>query len=253
MLMTPEGVEGLVVAVKATYAWRRDGSLGPLSRGAARPPRRCLRRRPATHSGLVSAAELTLPKPRVDVLLEGELVPPARGRADRLHARGRAAGAEGGAGVRAAGRSCRARRSELVPSRPKAFSRMPIALGAELRRDGSREPSVFEPRNPVGCGVRKRVADLKGQPAPSFEDPRAPIAQAGVKATPVGLGPVAPHWLPRREWAGTYDEAWQKERFPLLPEDFDPPLPERGAARPAARRLPAGRAGAPRVPGGRGL
>jgi hypothetical protein len=99
---------------------------------------------------------------------------------------------------------------------------MPIAWERSFGGTDPDEPSAFEPRNPVGCGVRKRVADLKGQPAPSFEDPRAPIAEAGVKATPVGLGPVAPHWLPRRGWAGTYDEAWQKERFPLLPENFDP-------------------------------
>src|SRR5882672_6968936 len=29
-------------------------------------------------------------------------------------------------------------------------------------------------------------------------------------------------WLPRRLYAGTYDEAWQQRRAPYLPVDFDP-------------------------------
>lgn len=28
--------------------------------------------------------------------------------------------------------------------------------------------------------------------------------------------------MPRRQYAGTYDEAWQRERAPFLPLDFDP-------------------------------
>ena len=42
------------------------------------------------------------------------------------------------------------------------------------------------------------------------------------RPTPVGWAPVAPAWIPRRAYAGTYDEAWQKGRAPFLPEDFDP-------------------------------
>ena len=32
---------------------------------------------------------------------------------------------------------------------------------------------------------------------------------------------IAPSWQPRVNYAGTYDEAWQKNRAPYLPEDFD--------------------------------
>ena len=32
---------------------------------------------------------------------------------------------------------------------------------------------------------------------------------------------MAPHWLPRRAWAGTYDDAWRISRAPYLPADFD--------------------------------
>jgi hypothetical protein len=219
MLMTPEGVEGLVVAVKATFGWQPGAASRPL---AEQPPVRPIDvygDDPAT-SGLVAAAELTLPKPRVDVLLEGELAPPAPvEQIDFM--------LEVGRRVRKVVRVSGPRAfvpsptRELVPSRPQAFSRMPITWERSFGGTDPEEPSVFEPRNPVGCGVRKRVADLKGLPVPSFEDPRTPITHAGAKAEPVGLGAVAPHWMPRRGWAGTFDEAWRKERFPLLPVDFD--------------------------------
>jgi hypothetical protein len=37
----------------------------------------------------------------------------------------------------------------------------------------------------------------------------------------VGFGFTSPHWQPRARYAGTYDEAWNKTRKPLLPRDFD--------------------------------
>jgi hypothetical protein len=110
---------------------------------------------------------------------------------------------------------------DLVPSRPKPFDRMPIAWERSFGGTDPDDPSLLEPSNPVGCGLRKRTAALMGQPVPNFEDPRAPIGQAGARPAPVGLGPIAPHWQPRRNLAGTYDEAWQQQRFPVLPKDFD--------------------------------
>jgi len=32
---------------------------------------------------------------------------------------------------------------------------------------------------------------------------------------------VAPVWEQRRQYAGTYDENWETQRAPLLPDDFD--------------------------------
>ena len=82
--------------------------------------------------------------------------------------------------------------------------------------------SVIDRRNPVGRGICKDTRTLVGQPAPNFEDPRAPISDPLKRPEPVGFGPVAPNWLPRSKLAGTYDERWQSERYPLLPPDFDP-------------------------------
>ncbi|HYO67570.1 MAG TPA: DUF2169 domain-containing protein [Archangium sp.] len=41
------------------------------------------------------------------------------------------------------------------------------------------------------------------------------------RTAPVGLGPIARGWQPRLGFAGTYDEAWTKQRAPLWPLDFD--------------------------------
>ena len=36
------------------------------------------------------------------------------------------------------------------------------------------------------------------------------------------LAPICAHWMPRRQYAGTYDARWEQSRAPYLPADFDP-------------------------------
>src|SRR5690606_34885682 len=43
----------------------------------------------------------------------------------------------------------------------------------------------------------------------------------GQKATPACFAPIAPAWMPRRAFAGTYDTIWQRKRAPYLPLDFN--------------------------------
>lgn len=77
--------------------------------------------------------------------------------------------------------------------------------------------------NPAGVGYagRKTVGQIHGELAPSLEDPRKSVSSPSGDYAPVALSPLAPHWSPRRELAGTYDDAWRENVFPLLPEDFD--------------------------------
>jgi len=101
------------------------------------------------------------------------------------------------------------------------FVRRPIVY--ELSYGGtSSDGKAVERRNPVGRGVAAAPADLDGKPAPCIEDPRAPITSSADRPAPAGLGALGPHWLPRAAHAGTFDEAWRKERMPLLPRDFSP-------------------------------
>ncbi|MEO7327480.1 MAG: DUF2169 domain-containing protein [Minicystis sp.] len=85
----------------------------------------------------------------------------------------------------------------------------------------SRDGSFIDWRNPVGRGVHRSAAELDGAPAPSIEDPAHPLEGTRL-AIPAGFGAIPMWWLPRRDLAGTMDAAWQSERMPLPPLDFDP-------------------------------
>jgi hypothetical protein len=81
-----------------------------------------------------------------------------------------------------------------------------------------------ELRNPLGVGFHKNsdAKAIKGTPLPNLEDRRNPIRKWSDAPVPMGLGHLGRGWQPRIKFAGTYDDRWLKERFPFLPEDFDP-------------------------------
>ena len=112
-------------------------------------------------------------------------------------------------------------------SDPAPFERIPLqwerAFGGWDRTSNDPSDHRVEKRNPVGVGFRDKVLGVRmdGLPVPNLEDPRAPIRYPADKPTPVGFGFTGPHWEPRARYAGTYDEAWQASRMPLLPKDFD--------------------------------
>lgn len=105
--------------------------------------------------------------------------------------------------------------SDLVPGRPEPFLSLPIryehAWGGLLPDTGARDPF-----NPVGVGADATL----GSPVPNIEDPRNPIQSSRHTGPAAGFGPIPYQWQPRLKFAGTYDEAWQKERQPLVPRDF---------------------------------
>lgn len=111
------------------------------------------------------------------------------------------------------------------PSSPKPFESMPLvwerAFGGVHR---NRDKVQAEDRNPVGCGLAggRSADDMEGMPVPNLEDPATPLQQVGQTPVPACFAPVAPSWLPRRAFAGTYDQRWQRSRAPYLPDDFDP-------------------------------
>ena len=80
--------------------------------------------------------------------------------------------------------------------------------------------------NPLGQGFAppwylqaKAVTTLT---APQIDDPRSPLTAFGQEAPPQGFGLIARTWQPRLRHAGTYAPDWFEERWPDLPEDFDP-------------------------------
>lgn len=109
------------------------------------------------------------------------------------------------------------------PSDPAPFLRMPLvwerAYGGVASTSTEQAP-IFEPRNPVGCGLQTNPDAAIGRPLPNIEHPRQPLRQLSDRPQPVGVTAVARHWHPRIAYAGTYDEAWRRQRAPLWPLDF---------------------------------
>jgi hypothetical protein len=111
-------------------------------------------------------------------------------------------------------------------TKPRPFERIPLvyerAFGGWDRSHPESSKHSFEARNPVGVGFRASPKDFEeGLRLPNLEDPLHPLKRFGDVVPPAGFGFISPHWQPRAAFAGTYDEAWKKQRAPLLPRDFD--------------------------------
>lgn len=174
-----------------------------------------------TESSLRASAEIHIGKPGTDVLLTGRAWGP-HGTPVR-EAFVRVLAAERQKVIRVLGD--RTWLSDGMPSVPEPFEAMPLVWerafgGVHLLEDRT----LAEERNPIGVGFAgKRTAEeLTGQPVPNLESLGEPLERLGQLLTPVCFAPSAPHWLPRRAFAGTYDEVWQRKRAPYLPADFDP-------------------------------
>ncbi|GAB7226455.1 DUF2169 domain-containing protein [Vibrio rotiferianus] len=77
--------------------------------------------------------------------------------------------------------------------------------------------------NPVGVGLLHEHLH-SAQPIPQICCPesRPNMESPYEKLHVVGFGAIDNHWDGRIEHAGTYDEKWLKERFPMPPSDFEP-------------------------------
>jgi hypothetical protein len=114
----------------------------------------------------------------------------------------------------------------LSMSEPEPFERMPVtyenAYGGWDKSAPNEREHRLEARNPVGTGFAVRVENCKGARLPNVEAANQLIRHWKDRPAPAGLNAVDCAWSPRRELAGTYDDNWRRQRFPLWAEDFDP-------------------------------
>ena len=98
--------------------------------------------------------------------------------------------------------------------------RYELAYGG-VARDGDRAERCEE--NPVGVGFAPRWwRDGRDRfEAPRIESFDDPVTAVDRPVTPQGFGPHGRAWLPRRARAGTFDAAWLRDRWPVMPPDFD--------------------------------
>jgi hypothetical protein len=225
VVLDPEGAETLVVIAKATFAIERGGALAMRS---PQPPVQLIDEfygEPGLSSIRV-ASEATPPKPGTDILLNGfacARTPGTRSLDVSLRV-GPVSKTVRAMGPRKVGRFL----WWSWLTRPEPFAKIPLkwehAYGGTDTTPAKDSQHAWEPRNPVGRGFLARGSKIPlGELSlPHLEDPRQLLRRPGMSATPACFAPIARHWAPRVDYAGTYDEAWKKERIPLLPRDFDP-------------------------------
>ena len=219
-----DGSEHLVVLLKAEWEFDKAGKLTVVPPLEAPRPADVFRGDPAASSSL-GEAELGPVKPSTDVLLRGSAVARRKDTSvmDVLLRVGPVRKV-----VRVFGER-RWKRSLLRKgtTEPLPFERVPLIWehafgGTDVTPEDPKHHGA-ESRNPVGRGFRARGTKLpwEDELCPALEDPDDPTGGPGRDGEPAGFGPIGRGWMPRREYAGTYDERWVSERLPLLPDDFD--------------------------------
>ncbi|EDT6764277.1 DUF2169 domain-containing protein [Salmonella enterica subsp. enterica] len=111
-------------------------------------------------------------------------------------------------------------------SRPEPFTIMPLLYdhafgGVQHYKDGNDLLPDFFGENPIGKGYLSPKGEDNTVELPNLELINKPLSSPLDNYKPVALSAVSRSWMSRRRYAGTYDQRWKDEFFPLLPDDFD--------------------------------
>lgn len=167
-------------------------------------------------SSVLYEGEIATEKPLVDVLVNGHALAP---RGDR--ARSVRIGLSVG-DVKKELLVTGDRRWDLLGSRPgraRPFEKMPVVYERAFGGAGA----SCHPHNPIGVGYeRAKSPDPEADTeVPNIEYPSQRVRSPRSHAKPAGFGATGRSWKPRVDFAGTYDERWEKDQCPMLPLDFD--------------------------------
>lgn len=212
-----EGQEVTVAMLSASFTADADGRLGVAERQLPVTFADVPRGDPA-RSSLLHDADIAPFKPVAEVVLEATAHAPGGRPAPRVDV-----GLQVGAVRKMLAVTGDRLRHLGALSEPRAFVGMPLSW--ERAFGGSTgEGAEVDQRNPVGVGhAGARSAD----PAvltevPNLTRPDQPVHRPEDRPDPAGFGPVARGWRPRRDFGGTYDDAWLAGQWPLPPRDLDP-------------------------------
>jgi hypothetical protein len=214
------GVDCLFTVLKATFNLEEDASVAEQQVPIAMADEFL---GDPTASSIKVSSDISLMKQGTDVLLMGSAYAPKGRRTTQMDVVVSAGSLS--RTIRVFGdRRWESRFIGYEMSSPVPFETMPLiwerAFGGTDRKG---EESLGEARNPIGAGFRSRRGDkaLDGLPLPNLESPGTLIGSWKDRPTPLCYGPIPGHWEPRKSWAGTYDDHWQRSRAPYLPTDFD--------------------------------
>ncbi len=216
VLRDKSGAETLVVVTKGTFVVTPDGhcDVDEVQSPIVRAPKYVGK---AGHSSLLSESDFNIVKPTTDVLLLGHAYAPAGVKASSV-----TVGMRVGPVIKRlrvwGDRRWQKGALRWSASDPLPFDRLPMvyerAHGGAIGEPGPDGVWSCDVRNPIGrgfgAGENRQEGDLLHN-----------IEYEDASDIPAGLGPISRHWQPRARLAGTYDEAWRAERFPLPPHDLD--------------------------------
>jgi hypothetical protein len=219
-----DGRERLVIAVKATYRLPADGAEALPHDEPVPLVTADLHTGEPGLSAPLHETDYAHAKPGCDVLLVGSAWAPGGRPAPRVPVR-LCVGAMDKAFTVTGARRWRHLWVGLAAGDPEPMLSQPIsydvAFGGTQQDPASPAGSrMFDP-NPVGRGFTTDSRTLDGQWMPVTEELDRPVTGARDDWRPMAFGPIGRHWVPRRQWAGTYDEAWSRTRAPFWPDDFD--------------------------------
>lgn len=214
----PRGQRVVIAIVKATFEQDRLGRMVPAAEPSPVRVADVLWNDELPNSSVKYPSDVCCEKRGVDVVLVGVALSPRP--VTRMDIAARIGALEAPLVVHGERLFYKGARGVAI-SEATRFEAMPVvyerAYGG-MTADGS----LVEERNPAGVGVAHRDKDLIDTPAPQIEHPAFPHTGPGEDHPPMGYGATRPHWMPRRSYAGTFDDAWRETRMPILPLDFDP-------------------------------
>ncbi len=220
-----KGIDALYVVVKATFTFDQVVQLAELQ---IPPTQEDTYWGEPAQSSLKYANEMHLVKPATDIIVNGHAYAPDGSSTSQLDC-----------GIKVGDYSKTIRvfgdrfwhGKEITTAKP--FEKIPLIYenafgGAYLERvekdkGGFQQRKILHTANPLGRGYQGRgnTQPINAEKLPNLENPKQLIQLPTDKPKPVGFGFIAPGWKPRVDFAGTYDEVWQKKHAPYLPADFN--------------------------------
>lgn len=152
--------------------------------------------------------DLTMPKARPEVLVNGVAYPPVRpATACRVRI-------QVGSMDKALNVFGDRHWKTTVPSDPVPFSEMPVTYENAFGGTGY-------DLNPLGKGFAPPEERGALHYLPNIEDPKCPVRAPKDRPPPAGFSAYDVMWPQRAATAGTYDERWLAEVYPGFPADMD--------------------------------
>ena len=220
-----EGIDTLVVIVKATFDIA--GSQVVVSKNQLPIVKSDEYWNKSDSSSLKYASDISLQKPSADIVMNGHAYAPEGKKEKELNVL--LSVGNYSKVVKVFGdRYCYKSLGLFEITDPLPFVKIPLiyenAYGGKDFYDSNENKFELELRNPVGCGfnISNRKKEIKGLKMPNILNPEDRLNIWVERPEPAGFGFIAPFWKPRTSYVGTYNEKWQKNRAPFLPEDFDP-------------------------------